>query len=203
MKKRNLIANTVGLLTCLITVNMNLHAQKSNELPLKEILAKEYIGELPEGSKQYDFMIGEWDVVVEEYDNNGKVVDTAEGIWYAKYLHGGRVFFDDVVLFGPNDKLLPGFPSLRTYDPKKGKWYSMHMAPLVDNAMCRNEGSWENGEMIIRSYCLNRDHSIQGYSKIRFYNITKDSFDYTWHNSPDNEDWTLYVTFKAKRRKIQ
>ena len=167
---------------------------------LTEILSRDYIGELPAQSTQYDFLIGEWDVDVKAFKKDGSVESEMKGIWYAKYLHGKRVLFDDVVLFGENNKLHPGFPSLRTYSPKLGKWVSMHMAPLATQAMCRNIGEWKNNEMHINSVCYKANNEVQGYSRIRFYNITQDSFDYTWEESKDNKNWWLYVTFAGQRR---
>lgn len=167
----------------------------------EETLNRDYLGEIPEGSSQYDFFIGEWDITVKEYNKEGELVDTAEGLWYAKYLHGGRVVFDDVVIFGEEGKMYPGFPSLRTYAPKIDKWISMHMAPLSDNASCRNLGTWANNEMNIDATCKRPDGTVSAYSKVRFYNITEDSIDYTWHDSKDGENWWLYVTFEFKRRK--
>ena len=81
-------------------------------------LKLEYTGEVPSESSQYDFFIGEWDVVVKEHNKEGQVVDSAKGVWWAKYLHDKRVVFDDVVFSDGHGKIQPGFPSLRTYSPK-------------------------------------------------------------------------------------
>lgn len=176
-------------------------ADNSSTSPLEDILKREYVGELPPESSQYDFLIGEWDIKVVSYDKDGNASEPMKGIWWSKYLHGGRVLFDDVVLFDGEGKLHPGFPSLRTYSPKLGAWVSQHMAPLATQALCSNVGTWENGEMHINSKCLRTDGTVQHYSRIRFYNITDSYFDYTWEDSKDGENFRTYATFVGKRRK--
>ena len=168
--------------------------------PLSEILERDYIGEVPAGSSEYDFFVGEWDVKAVTHKKDGTVDQELNGIWYAKYLHGKRVLFDDVVFFAEEGKLHPGYPSLRTYSEKTGKWNSMHMAPLAPQAMCTNIGEWKNNEMHIDSTCYKQDNTFQSYSRVRFYNITETSWDYTWEDSKDGENWTLYVTFQGTRR---
>ncbi len=192
---RRLIAGaglTISFLACS-------YANDLSQLPLTEILKSDYVGEVPKESSQYDFFIGEWDIVLNEYDKQGKIKDTAKGIWWAKYLHNKRVLYDDLVIFDGKGKLYPGYPSLRTYSPKLGKWMSMHMAPLATQASCRNIGTWKNNEMHIDATCQKTKGVM--YSRVRFYNITEDSFDYTWEDSQDKENWTLYVTFEGQRRK--
>jgi len=186
------ISFTLGFLSCS-------HANDLSQRPLTEILKSEYVGEVPVESSQYDFFIGEWDVLVTEYSKEGEVKDTAKGVWWAKYIHDKRVLLDDIVIFDGKGKLYPGYPSLRTYSPKLGKWMSMHMAPLATQASCRNIGTWKNNEMHIDSTC--QQTKGEKYSRVRFYNITENSFDYTWEDSTDKENWILYVTFEGQRRK--
>ena len=177
-------------------------AESFSSKSLEEILELEYTGEVPKESSQYDFFIGEWDVVVKEHDKDGKVIDSAVGVWWAKYLHNKRVVFDDVVFSDGKGKIQPGYPSLRTYSPKLEKWVSMHMAPLSTQALCSNIGTSIDGEMHINAVCRKSDGTIQDYSRIRFYNITYNSWDYTWESSQDNKNWRLFYTFEAKRRKV-
>lgn len=188
------ISLTLSFLSCS-------YANDLSQLPLTEILKNDYVGEVPAESSQYDFFVGEWDVLITQYNRDGEVIDTGKGVWWAKYIHDKRVLFDDIVTFDGKGKLYPGYPSLRTYSPKLGKWVSMHMAPLATQALCSNIGTWENNEMRIDAVCRKSDGVIQNYSRVRFYNITDNSFDYTWEDSKDNKNWTLYVTFEGQRRK--
>ncbi len=193
-------AVTSSIVSIMAFTNVAL-AEDFSSKSLDEILKLEYTGKVPEESSQYDFFIGEWDVIVKEHDKDGKVIDSAEGVWWAKYMHGKRVLFDDVVFSDGNGKIQPGYPSLRTYSVKKGKWYSMHMAPLSSQAICSNIGTWKNGEMHIDAICKKSDGTVQAYSKVRFYNITDNSWDYTWEDSQDKKNWTMRYTFEGKRRK--
>jgi len=176
-------------------------ANEMSQKPLSEILKSNYVGEVPAESSQYDFFVGEWNVSVKVHNKAGKVVDSGNGVWWAKYLHGKRILFDDVVFFDVDNKISTGYPSLRTFSTKLGKWQSMHMAPLMTQAVCSNVGTWENNEMHIQSTCRKQDGTLQGYSKVRFYNITEDSWDYTWHESKDNRNFWLYINFEGERRK--
>lgn len=194
------VQRALSALTILMITQAGMAAEDLSKLPLDEILQRDYVGELPAESHQYDFLIGEWDIEVTSYDKDGKASEPMKGIWWSKYLHGGRVFFDDVVLFDGGGKLYPGFPSLRTYSPKLGGWVSMHMSPLATQALCSNVGTWKNGEMHINSKCLRDDGSVQSYSRIRFYNITNTYFDYKWEESTDGATWRTYATFIGNRR---
>ena len=193
----------IVLLSVFISFSSNAWSYTSDisNISLDEVLAMEYEGDVPDESSQYDFLIGEWDIELISYNEDGSKNSPLKGLWWAKYLHGKRVLFDDVVIFGESGKLLAGYPSLRTFSKKLGKWVSMHMAPLETQALCSNVGTWKNEEMHMRSVCRKTSGEIQGYSKIRFYDITEDSFLYTWHESKDNENWRLYVTFEGKRRR--
>lgn len=190
---------TLAVLWLATSVSVAAGEDLSNQ-PLNDILKHDYVGELPPESSQYDFLIGEWDIEVTSYDNEGKASEPMKGVWWSKYLHGGRVFFDDVILFDGNGKLYPGFPSLRTYSPKLGGWVSMHMSPLATQALCSNVGKWTEGEMHINSKCLRDNGSVQSYSRIRFYNITENHFDYIWEESKDGKAWAKYATFVGTRR---
>jgi len=202
-RKSNKLVNGLCLFSAFsLSACNSVQAQDLSKLPLSDILKQEYVGETPQQSSQYDFFIGEWDIFLTEYDKSGKVKDTAKGVWWAKYIHDKRVVYDDVVLFDGKGKLHAGYPSLRTFSKKLGKWVSMHMAPLATQALCSNVGTWENNEMRIDAVCRKTDGTIQGYSRVRFYNITDNSFDYTWEDSQDQKNWTLYVTFEGKRRII-
>lgn len=197
---KHLLNVIIVILFAILGISFGLPLLAKNAESLEQVLKREYVGNVPTESSQYDFLVGEWDVKVKVFKENGSVDSEMQGVWWAKYLHGKRVLMDDVVLFADDNKLHPGYPSLRTYSPKLGKWMSMHMAPLATQAMCRNIGEWKSGETHINSVCFKADNSVQGYSRIKFYNITAKTFDYTWEESKDNQNWRLYVTFEGKRR---
>lgn len=203
--KNKLTTNISTLFTCITALCLTapqVSAHEFSSSTLEDVLKMEYAGERPKESTQYDFFIGEWDVTVYQYDDKGEIVDSADGVWFVKYLHDKRVIFDDVVFSDGKGKLQPGYPSLRTYSPKLGKWMSYHMAPLATQASCTNLGTWKNNEMHIESTCKRLDGTVQGYSKVRFYNIKDNSWDYTWESSKDKQNWSMTYTFKAQRKTI-
>ena len=163
-----------------------------------------YAGVLPEESHQYDFMAGDWDISTTGYDNKGNITGTGKGLWWADLMHGGRVLYENAVMFNEDGTLEANMPAMRTYSPERGHWTSRHMFPLggTDKSVCDNIGRWQDNKMHLDSVCRKLNGEVKDYARIRFFDIKKDSFSYTWESSQDQKAWTTHALIKAQRRDI-
>ena len=89
-----------------------------------------YTDVLPSASQQYDFMVGDWDISTTGYDAKGNITGTGKGLWWAEHMHGGRVLYENAVMFNEDGKLEANMPAMRTYSPERGNWVSRHMRRL-------------------------------------------------------------------------
>ena len=158
-----------------------------------------YSGDIPKESHQYDFLIGNWNIVKTLYDIDGELPDKQVGKWWAKPLHGGRAIHDDRVYVNDNEQQIPDIQSLRTYSPKLKKWNSLHVQPLKDTGLCVSNQTWLTNEMVGLTTCVNHQGEALHYTKTHFKNITDNSFTYTEELSKDNENWTLISNIQAER----
>jgi len=158
-----------------------------------------YTGNIPTESTQYNFLLGDWNIVKKQYDANGQQINKQIGKWWAKSLHGGRAIHDDQIFVDDKKQHSPGTQSLRTYSTKLGKWDSLHVQPLTDTGLCINNQNWLNKEMIGTSTCMNRNGEVILYKKSQFTNITNKGFDYIEERSIDNKIWVTITKINAKR----
>jgi len=161
-----------------------------------------YAGQLPEGSQQYNFMIGDWDITTTGFDAKGNITGTGKGIWWAEHMHGGRVVYENAVMINDDGSLEANMPAMRTYVPELDSWRSRHMFPLggSDNYVCENVGKFKQGIMNLDSDCFKLTGELVDHARIRFFDIEQDSFSYTWESSKDNLNWTKHVLIHASRR---
>ena len=60
-----------------------------------------YIKDAPPESKQFDFLIGDWDVAATKYKADGTVLTQYKAIWSAQYLNNERMIMDDFKALAP------------------------------------------------------------------------------------------------------
>ena len=137
-------------------------------------------------SAQFDFWLGEWDLLWN---------DTSKGTNSVKRLLGDCVvqesFNDPVQQFTGT--------SWSVYNPKTALWQQT----WVDNqgAYIALTGKFENGQMILSTAPTTLKDGKRSISRMIFYNIKRDSFDWNWENSTDNgTTWKLNWKIHYQRR---
>jgi len=190
----------VFLLLCSSLVIIGTFHVLANDIMLTD--ENSYVGQLPEESHQYDFMIGDWDIATTGFDVKGNITGTGKGIWWAEHMHGGRVVYENAVMINDDGTLEANMPAMRTYVPELDSWRSRHMFPLggSDNYVCENVGKWKQGVMNLDSDCIRLNGELVDHARIRFFDIDQDNFSYTWESSKDSINWTKHVLIKASRR---
>jgi hypothetical protein len=158
-----------------------------------------YLRGAPPESRQFDFLIGDWDVAATRYKEDGSPLMHYKASWSAKHLNEGRMVIDDFKAHLPTGQDISSFVTLRTYSEATQRWELAGLPALQPAAIAQWRGAWKDGEMLLDA--IGKDMagaSIQ--NKIRFFNITKDSFDWVSNNSHDNgKTWIKFASLRASR----
>jgi hypothetical protein len=138
-------------------------------------------------NKEFDFWIGEWDTEMATIQNWSNV---RTGVDHIQYELEGRLIRE---VFKKNGKkeFQQGY---LTYLVRDQKW--IHTIYDVNWGTYSFEGVFKDGKITLVS-----NDTRPGYRRETFHNITKDSFDYFWEESPDGKNWTVTWKVKYKRRK--
>ena len=71
-------------------------------------------GTSPE-SRQFDFLIVDWDVAATRYKEDGSVLLQYRRNWQARHLNEGRMVMDDFKALAPTGQAVSSYATLRTY----------------------------------------------------------------------------------------
>ncbi|WP_292938135.1 hypothetical protein [Noviherbaspirillum sp.] len=176
---------------------MNTHASQPRQLPPE--IARYVNGPTEEG-KQFDFLIGEWDVRGKRYQPDGSVLFEYSGDWRAQYLCGGRIVMDEFTMHGPEGRPVSSFVTLRTYSQTNGRWEVAGMQALEGTPMSDWHGNWQNGEMVLEFSVLDAEGKPLK-NRIRFFNIERDRFEWEIrHFTHGGQQWNSPLgTLEARR----
>lgn len=149
--------------------------------------------------RQFDFLIGDWDVAATRYKEDGSVLFQYRADWNAKHLNEGRMVMDDFRALGPAGQPVSSYVTLRTYCEATGRWEMAGLAALQPAVAAQWHGTWKDGEMRLDA----TGADAQGrtvMNKIRFFNIARDSFDWESRTSLDGgQTWALAAALTATR----
>ena len=158
-----------------------------------------YLKGAPPESRQFDFLIGDWDVAATRYKEDGSALIHYKASWSAKHLNEGRMVVDDFKAHLPTGQDISSFVTLRTYSEATGRWELAGLPALQPATIVQWHGEWKGGEMLLDA--TGKDlagATIQ--NKIRFFNITKDSFDWVSNNSHDDgKTWIKIASLRASK----
>jgi hypothetical protein len=141
-------------------------------------------------SRQFDFLIGNWDVVATRFKDDGTTLFQYKAKWEAKYVNDGRMIIDDFRACGPSGEAISSFVTLRTYSETTQRWEMQGLAALQPAAATEWYGIWQDGEMLLNASGTNADGKTIK-SKIRFYEIEKDRF--TWSSETSRDEGISWV----------
>ena len=128
---------------------------------------------------QFDFLIGDWDVVANRYAADGSVDVTYQAIWSAQYINDKRMIIDDSKALAPTGEPVSSFVTLRTYSEARGRWEITGLQALQPALTAEWFGEFIEGEMFLHAAITTPDgSSVQ--STIRFFDISQRKF--LWEN---------------------
>lgn len=175
-----------------------MNESKSSASQLPPDVARYLKGAPPEG-KQFDFLIGEWDVVATRYKEDGNVLMQYNARWCAQYLNEGRMVMDDFKACLPNGQEISSYVTLRTYSEATRRWEMAGLSALQPAMPAEWHGIWAEEEMRIDAVGPGPEGK-PFRNRIRFYNIGQDRFNWESTVSHDNgKTWIKAVEMIATR----
>lgn len=172
--------------------------EKSPPPPIpQEVL--QYIKEPIAESRQFDFLVGDWDVDALRFRADGTPLFKYKAKWTAIHLNGGRMIMDDFKALGPTGQPVSSFVTLRTYSEVTDRWELAGLQALQPSIPSEWHGIAKDGEMLLDATAtLPTGDFVQ--TKIRFFNITPNSFSWESTVSPDRgTSWRKTAELQATR----
>lgn len=149
--------------------------------------------------RQFDFLIGDWDVQATKFDPDGATLARYRATWCAKYLNDGRMLMDNFQALAPDGRPISAFVTLRTYSMESRRWEMAGLGAMQTAAAVEWYGTWTDGEMhVIASGEDPSGRLVQ--TRIRFSDITPEHFLWTSECSVDGgTSWARTAALVANR----
>jgi hypothetical protein len=152
-------------------------------------IARYLRGSTPE-SRQFDFLIGDWDIAASRYKPDGSLLLQYQGSWSARHLNEGRMVFDDFKALAPTGKEISSYVTLRTYSETTHRWEMSGLAAFQPATVAQWYGHWKDGEMQIE-VTGNDAAGNPIRNRIRFFLIESNSF--SWESKICFDDGTTWI----------
>ncbi len=150
-------------------------------------------------SRQFDFLIGQWDATVTRYAPDGAVQMRYPARWVAQHLNEGRIVMDEFKAFAPTGQQVSSYVTLRTYCETTHRWELTGLAAFQPAVNGPWSGVWADGEMHLDALGMGPDGKPMR-TKIRFFNIEPQSF--AWESQAsldDGKTWRQMASLSATR----
>jgi len=158
-----------------------------------------YITEPVAESKQFDFLIGEWDADAVRYKEDETPLFKYKAKWSAIHLNDGRMVMDDFKALGPTGQPVSSFVTLRTYSEATHRWELVGLQALQPSVPTEWHGIAKDGEMLLDAIARLPTGDFV-HTRIRFFNITSNSF--SWQSSTSHDrgaSWRRTAELTATR----
>jgi hypothetical protein len=146
-------------------------------------------GVAPEG-KQFDFLIGDWHVAATRYKEDGSTLFQYKASWNAKYLNEERMVVDDFKAHAPTGQAVSSYVTLRTYSEATRRWEMAGLSALEPASSAQWHGELQDGEMLLDASGKDPAGNMVK-TKIRFFNIAKNSF--SWESKVSRDEGKTWV----------
>ncbi|MES2947039.1 MAG: hypothetical protein V4858_00720 [Pseudomonadota bacterium] len=158
-----------------------------------------YLKGVTEESRQFDFLIGDWNVDATKFKDDGSVLYTYKAQWLAQHLNEGRIVMDEFKAFAPTGQQISSYVTLRTFSEATQRWEMTGLAACQPAANAEWHGVWSEGEMLLDAVGVNPE-GRRIRTKIRFFNIAPKSFAWDSKTSVDDgESWVRTASLIAYR----
>lgn len=149
-----------------------------------------YLQGAPPESRQFDFLIGDWDVAATRFKEDGSVLFQYKAAWNAKYLNEGRMIVDDFQAHAPTGQAISSYVTLRTYCEVTGRWEMAGLAALQPAASAQWHGEWKDGEMLLEANGKDPSGAMV-QTRIRFHEIASNSF--SWESKASRDEGKTWI----------
>lgn len=163
-------------------------------------LAQPDLGPAPPQMKEFDFFMGSWSIISRSLYPDGTPAAEHKGRWDAEYRNGGRMVYDECTRIAPNGEETACGITLRTFCPATDQWEMTFLLSLQQEHPQYFRGKFSEGEGHFEAVInLTPENPIM--AKVRFFDIQKDSFEWTMRASFDEgENWFTAEHISAKRK---
>jgi hypothetical protein len=176
--------------------NPQSHPQPKPQVPLD---VARYLRGAPPESSQFDFLLGDWDVTAQRFNEDGSLLLEYQAAWAACALNEGRMIMDDFKALAPAGQALSSFVTLRTYSEVNQRWELTGLAALQPAMNAQWYGAMTGGEMVLNAAGSGPDGK-RVRTKIRFFEIEQQRFKWESHTSlDDGNTWHLTARLTAVR----
>lgn len=153
------------------------------------------------GHREFDFMIGRWDIEFRSYDpETGAITSVLDAVQEARYVNGGTMIVDEWTGYSPEtgEQVTHGV-TLRSYSPTTALWEHAYLRSNQEGRASVFSSEWRDNAMHAEGSSQLADGRILLF-RLRFYDIERDSFNWMEEWSIDGgTSWHLAKTQVATR----
>ncbi len=158
-----------------------------------------YLKGAPPQARQFDFLLGDWDVAAIRYKEDGSVLVQYKAIWSARSLNDGRMVMDDFRAQAPTGQDVSSYVTLRTWSESTGRWEMTGLAAFQPSVPMQWHGYARDGEMQLDASATDPQGAVIR-TRIRFFDIEKDGFSWDSRTSMDDgKRWVRTASLTASR----
>ncbi|NKB90518.1 MAG: hypothetical protein GKS06_20110 [Acidobacteria bacterium] len=153
------------------------------------------------GHREFDFVIGRWNIEFRSYDpETGALTSVLDAVQEARYVNGGTLIVDEWTGYSreTGEQVTHGV-TLRSYSPMAGRWEHTFLRSNQEEHASVFSGEWRDDAMHAAGSAELDDGRTLLY-RLRFYDIEDDSFNWMEEWSIDGgANWRLVKTQVATR----
>ncbi len=160
-----------------------------------------YIQGVPDESRQFDFLLGEWELSCVRFGADGSEKLRYKGFWKGTSLHNGRMLLDEFSARLDDGTEISSMATLRSYCPANKEWVMTFLVSHEPNRVSCFNGTREGDEMHLSGEGQTLDGDALKF-RVRFYAISESSFEWENRVSLDGgATWWRDSTLSAVRKK--
>ena len=148
--------------------------------------------------RQFDFLIGDWNVKATKFNPGGAALAHYEALWSARSLNEGRMIVDDFKALAPDGRPISSFVTLRTYCVEMRRWEMVGLTAMQSAGRMEWHGVWVDGEMRIDAVGLDPS-GCEVRTRIRFSDISAERFIWASESSVSGGPWQKTASLVATR----
>ena len=151
----------------------------------------------PAGLEQLEFFIGKWDLKTTDVRPDGSFA-TGRARSEVRYILDGHAIQDDFLMLGEDDSIIFRGTSIRSYNPRTGKYQIVWIMPGIRGITDIN-AEWKDDRLV--STGKGYDGSGEFLERFEYYDITQDSYSFKMDRSYDGgKSWIEnFSRIEAKR----
>ena len=133
----------------------------------------------PAEANDYDFLMGKWRCVYQQFDKKSKLVFEAPCTWHAEYAFENKMVVDDFTMLDDAGNAVYEGRTLRTYSLQNKRWEQVFLAAKMGATLNPFTAQKVQDEMHL-DVQVREPNGMTRSAEFTFTNITEGSF--TWEN---------------------